>query len=76
MVTPPEYSLFDEVLMKKKHPCAGGTNLFQIVRVGADVKIKCLSCGNVIMMDRSDFNTKIKKVVAHHEGPINIKKAQ
>jgi hypothetical protein len=56
--------------MKKAHPCAARSKRFQIVRVGADIKIKCLGCGSVIMLDRDDFNGKIRKVLAHHEGPI------
>jgi hypothetical protein len=70
MVTPPEIALYDEVEMKKPHPCSSHSKRFQIVRVGADVKIKCLGCGNVIMLDRDAFNGKIKKVIAHHSGPI------
>jgi len=30
--------------------------------VGADIKIKCLNCGRVVMMPRVEFNKKIKKV--------------
>lgn len=70
MVIPPEYALYDEVEMKKKHPCSGQSKRFQIVRVGADIKIKCLGCGAVIMLSRDAFNGKIRKVIAHHEGPI------
>jgi hypothetical protein len=66
----PEYGLFDEVEMKKSHPCSTRSKRFQIVRVGADIKIKCLGCGNVIMIDRDKFNHAIKKVIAHHEGPM------
>lgn len=64
------YELYDEVQMKKPHPCAARSKRFQIVRVGADIKIKCLGCGNVIMLDRDAFNHRIFKVLAHHEGPI------
>lgn len=46
--------------MKKEHPCK--TNKFEIVRVGADIKIKCLNCGRIVMMPRVEFNKKIKKV--------------
>lgn len=66
----PEYGLFDEVELKKPHPCAARSKRFQIVRVGADIKAKCLGCGNVIMIDRDKFNQRIKKVIAHHEGEI------
>ena len=65
-----QYALYDEVLMKKPHPCTAHSKRFQIVRVGADIKIKCLGCGNVIMLDRDAFNHRILRVVAHHEGPM------
>ena len=47
--------------MKKIHPC--GSYDFEIIRVGADIKIKCVKCGRVIMLPRVEFNKKIKKVV-------------
>jgi len=56
-----EYKLDSIVIMKKPHPC--GTNKWQIVRLGADIKIKCLSCGRSIMLPRIEFNKKLKKVV-------------
>ena len=65
-----EYRLYDEVEMKKAHPCFARNKRFQIVRVGADIKIMCLGCGNVMMIDRAAFNTKIKKVLAHHDKPL------
>ena len=51
-----EYKLGSRVIMKKGHPC--GTNEFEIVRVGADIKIKCVNCGRVVMMPRIEFNEK------------------
>ena len=64
------YELYDEVEMKRPHPCFAHSKRFQIVRVGADIKIMCLGCGNVMMIDRDKFNGKIKKVLVHHEGSI------
>ncbi len=58
-----EYFLNDDVIMKKPHAC--GTNLWTITRVGADIKIKCLNCGRVLMFDRYEFNKKIKKVISN-----------
>ena len=55
------YQLGSVVIMKKQHPC--GTNNWEIIRVGADIKIKCLSCGRSIMMSRIDFNKKVKKII-------------
>lgn len=56
-----EYQIGTIVTMKKQHPC--GSNEWEVIRVGADIKIKCLNCGHVIMMPRIDFNKKIKKIV-------------
>lgn len=69
MVT--DYQLYDIVEMKKPHPCDKRSKKFQIVRVGADIKIKCLGCGRVIMLDRADFNERIQKVISHETSPLN-----
>ncbi len=54
------YKLGSIVIMKKQHPC--GENKFEIIRVGADIKIKCVNCGRSIMLPRLEFNKKLKKV--------------
>jgi hypothetical protein len=56
----PEYRLGSIVVMKKQHPC--GTNEWEVIRVGADIKIKCVKCGRSVMIPRIEFNRKIKKV--------------
>ena len=56
-----EYDLNDIVEMKKPHPCK--TNRWQIIRLGADIKIKCIKCNNFVMLPRREFNKKIKKVL-------------
>ncbi len=58
-----EYNLGDIVEMKKPHPCNSRSKEFEIVRIGADIKIKCMGCGNVIMMPRVDFNKRIKRII-------------
>lgn len=55
-----EYKLGDKVIMKKGHPC--GANLWEIVRLGVDIKIKCLNCGRIVMIPRIEFHRKLKKV--------------
>jgi len=55
------YKLGDRVVMKKNHACQ--TNLFIITRVGVDIKIKCVKCNREVMMDRLEFEKKLKKVV-------------
>jgi len=56
-----EYKLGSIVMMKKAHPC--GSNEWEIIRVGADIKIKCVACGRSIMMPRIEFNKKLKKII-------------
>ncbi|EGQ1693033.1 DUF951 domain-containing protein [Staphylococcus pseudintermedius] len=55
------YELNDIVEMKKQHAC--GTNCFKIIRMGADIRIKCENCQRSIMLPRQTFNKKIKKVL-------------
>lgn len=56
-----DYKLGSIVIMKKQHPC--GTNKWEITRVGADIKIRCIECNRSIMLPRMEFNKKLKKVV-------------
>lgn len=56
-----DYKLGSIVIMKKEHPC--GSNKWEVIRMGADIKIKCLNCGRSIMIPRIEFNKKLKKVV-------------
>lgn len=49
------------VMMKKAHPC--GSNEWEVVRVGADIKLKCLSCARLVTIPRVDFNKKLKKII-------------
>lgn len=62
MVVKMEYKLNDIVEMKKPHPCKK-SNQWQIIRMGADIKIKCLGCGAIAMFSRREFEKKLKKIV-------------
>jgi len=55
-----QIELNQTVQLKKKHPCGG--DRWKIVRVGADVKITCLTCGRTVMLDRADFIKRIKRI--------------
>lgn len=56
-----EYELHDIVEMKKKHPC--GANAWKIIRMGADIRIKCEGCAHSVMLPRNEFTKKVKKVL-------------
>lgn len=55
------FELGDIVHMKKQHPC--GEHNFKIIRVGADIKIKCVGCSRIIMIPRSKFIKLAKNIV-------------
>lgn len=59
------YELGSIVQMKKQHPC--GSDTFEIIRIGVDIKIKCTNCGRTIMLPRVELNKKIKKVLTEVE---------
>lgn len=62
-----EYDLGSIVQMRKDHPCKKSKE-FEIVRMGADIKIECLGCGAIIMLGRTEFEKKLKKVIIREEG--------
>ncbi len=61
-----EIRLDDIVQMRKQHPCGG--DQWRVIRIGADIKIKCLGCGRIVMLDRSVFMKRRKKVL--EQGPV------
>ncbi len=53
--------LGDLVQMKKKHPC--GCDRWTVTRVGADIKIRCQGCGRVVMLERPEFEKRVRKIL-------------
>ncbi|MEI3604435.1 DUF951 domain-containing protein [Pseudogracilibacillus sp. SE30717A] len=56
-----QFSLNDIVEMKKQHPC--GENKWKIIRMGMDIRIKCLGCDRSVMIPRNEFQKKLKKII-------------
>lgn len=46
-----DYEIGDIVKLKKKHPC--GSQEWEVLRVGADFRLKCMGCGHQLMMPRA-----------------------
>lgn len=61
------FNLGDMVRMKKQHPC--GSYNWEVVRMGADIKIKCQGCGRVVMLARSDFERRLVRVIEKKASP-------
>lgn len=51
----------DRVEMKKQHPCGG--NIFTILRIGMDFKIRCEKCGREVMVPRNKIEKNIKRII-------------
>lgn len=60
-----EFELNDIVEMKKPHPC--GENKWRIIRMGMDIRIKCLGCDHSVMLPRREFERKMKKIIKKAE---------
>jgi len=57
--------LGDVVRLKKKHPC--GSYEWQVVRLGADIGIKCLKCQRHVLLARSAFERRVIAFVSRGE---------
>ena len=58
---PPDLSLGDIVLLKKTHPCGGSE--WEVVRMGADIGLRCRQCQRRVLMPRSDLEKRLKSVL-------------
>jgi len=61
----PKFYLGDVVQTKKNHPC--GNNTWEVVRLGADIRIKCLNCGRQVLLPRRKFEKSVKKILQRGE---------
>jgi hypothetical protein len=57
-----ELRIGDVVRLKKSHPC--GSFEWVIVRLGADIGIKCLKCQHQVMLERPVLERRIKGFIA------------
>ncbi len=56
----------DILTLKKKHPCASFD--WEVLRIGADFRIKCLGCGHQLMLPRVKVEKSIKKIKKVEDG--------
>ncbi|MBQ3276074.1 MAG: DUF951 domain-containing protein [Oscillospiraceae bacterium] len=57
--------LGDVLTLKKKHPC--GSDRWEVLRIGADFKLRCLGCGREVMGPRQKYEKQIKKLERSEE---------
>jgi len=57
----------DIVRLRKAHPC--GSYDWEVVRVGADIGIKCLKCKRGFLLERNVFERRLKTIVPKNNWP-------
>ena len=60
-----DLQLHDVLELKKQHPC--GSQRWEVLRIGMDIKLKCLGCGHEFMEPRRKVEKMIKRIVPKEE---------
>lgn len=60
-----DLQLHDVLELKKQHPC--GSKRWEVLRVGMDIKLKCLGCGHEFMEPRRKVEKMIRRIVPKEE---------
>jgi len=48
------------VALKKPHAC--GANEWEVLRLAADVKLRCAQCGRLVTLPRREFERRVRAV--------------
>jgi hypothetical protein len=59
---PIPFAVGDEIRLRKAHPC--GSHDWTVVRIGADIGLKCHGCGRRVMLARRDVERRLKQFLA------------
>ena len=62
-----DLKLHDIVELKKQHPC--GSRQWEILRIGMDIKLRCLDCGHELMVPRRKAEKSIKRIIPKEAQP-------
>ena len=62
---PMQLNVGDKIKLKKQHPCGGYE--WEILRVGADFRIKCTTCDRQVWLPRREVERRIKEVISIKE---------
>ncbi|MCD6290713.1 MAG: DUF951 domain-containing protein [Anaerolineae bacterium] len=61
---PLDVRIGDVVRLRKPHPC--GSYEWEVVRLGADIGIRCLGCGRRVLLPRRQFERRVKTIVCRN----------
>ena len=54
------FEVGDTVRLKKPHPC--GSKEWEVLRVGADCRLKCAGCGHQVMLARKLVEKNVRGI--------------
>lgn len=57
----------DILKLKKQHPC--GSKEWEVLRIGADFRLKCMGCGHQIMIARRQAEKNVKEIIPAKRQP-------
>ena len=59
----PKILVGDRLELKKQHPC--GTSVFEVLRIGSDIRIVCTGCGRDMVLPREKLEKAIDKYITN-----------
>jgi hypothetical protein len=62
-----EFRLNDVVRLRKVHPCGGYE--WRVMRLGADIGLRCATCGRRVLLDRRTLEKRLRTFVERGEAP-------
>jgi hypothetical protein len=63
-----EIRLGDVVRLRKPHAC--GSYEWEVVRLGADIGIRCSNCKRRVLLERSTFEKRVKTFLSRGPEPL------
>lgn len=61
-MTPMQFELGDRLRLRKPHPC--GNYDWLVVRLGADIGLRCEKCGRRVLLPRAEVERRTKQVLS------------
>jgi hypothetical protein len=62
-----DFRMGDVLRLRKAHPC--GSFEWEVVRLGADIGLRCLTCGRRVLLERSVLEKRLKAFVSQRADP-------
>jgi len=65
-----DFRMGDVLRLRKPHPC--GNTDWVVVRLGADIGLRCLKCGHRVLLDRAVLERRLKQFVSRSDPPAGL----